>query len=228
MKVLVIIPARGGSKGIPLKNIKLLNGKPLISYSIETALKLFSKNDICVSTDSIEIATMVKKQGIDVPFLRPDYLATDTSNTRDVLLHAIEFYENKGVKYNTIVLLQPTSPFRNYKHLIEALDMYSLELDMVVSVKKSNSNPYYNLFEEEKGFLKKSKKGNYTRRQDLPKVYEYNGAIYIINTGSLKKNNIADFKKVKKYVMDETSSLDLDTVLDWKLCELIFKENNNF
>ena len=224
MKVLIVIPARGGSKGIPKKNIKLLCGKPLISYAIENALQIFSKQDICVSTDCDEIAFESKKAGIDIPFKRPDELSTDEAGTYEVLLHEVDYYEKKGIKYDTLVLLQPTSPFRKSDHISEALSLFSADLDMVVSVKEAKGNPYYNLFEEEKGFLKKSKKGEYTRRQDVPKVYEYNGAIYVININSLKKNKISSFDKVKKYVMDEISSMDLDNLLDWKICELLLKE----
>lgn len=226
MRSLVVIPARGGSKGIPKKNIKLLNKKPLIAYAIKTALQIFSKDDICVSTDADEIAIEAEKSGIDIHFKRPEELATDTAGTQEVLLHALDFYEKKGKTYDTLVLLQPTSPFRKPIHLKEALELYSSDLDMVVSVKESKSNPYYNLFEEEKGLLKKSKEGQYVRRQDVPEVYEYNGAIYIINIKSLKNSDISSFKKVKKYVMDEISSMDLDNLLDWKICELLIKEES--
>ncbi|TPN87878.1 acylneuraminate cytidylyltransferase family protein [Aquimarina algicola] len=227
MKALVVIPARGGSKGIPKKNIKPLNGKPLISYTIESALQLFSKEDICISTDCDDIAFESEKSGLDIHFKRPTELATDTAGTHEVLLHAINFYEEKGNFYDTLVLLQPTSPFRKSKHIKEALELYNSDVDMVVSVKESKSNPYYNLFEEEQGLLKKSKDGHYTRRQDIPKVYEYNGAIYIINIRSLKKGKISAFNKVKKYVMDEISSMDLDNHLDWKICELLIKDEIN-
>ncbi|MEW7289532.1 acylneuraminate cytidylyltransferase family protein [Aquimarina sp. 2304DJ70-9] len=226
MRPLVVIPARGGSKGIPKKNIKLLNGKPLIAYAIEMALEVFPKDDICVSTDNDEIALEAEKAGLEILFKRPKELATDTAGTQEVLLHAIDFYEKKDNTYDTLVLLQPTSPFRKSKHLKEALELYSSDLDMVVSVKESKGNPYYNLFEEENGLLKKSKKGQYVRRQDVPKVYEYNGAIYIINIKSLKNNTISSFSKVKKYVMDEISSMDLDNHLDWKICELLIKEES--
>jgi len=226
MKPLVVIPARGGSKGIPKKNIKLLNGKPLITYAINAALEVFSKDDICVSTDSDEIAHEAEKAGLKIQFKRPKELATDTAGTQEVLLHAIDFYEKKGNMYDTLVLLQPTSPFRTSKHLKEALALYSSNLDMVVSVKEAKGNPYYNLFEEEKGLLKKSKKGQYVRRQDVPKVYEYNGAIYVIRIESLKSNTISSFGNVKKYVMDEISSMDLDNHLDWKICELLIKEES--
>jgi len=225
LKPLVIIPARGGSKGIPGKNIKLLGGIPLIQYTLEAAKALFPKEIICVSTDDLEIKKCVEKLGFKVPFLRPSELATDSSGTYEVLLHAIEFYENNGYYPDTLILLQPTSPFRNSKHIEQAINLYTSEIDMVVSVKETKANPYYNLFEEDSGgFLKKSKEATFNRRQDCPAVWQYNGAIYIINIKSLKDETISNFKKIRKYVMDEISSHDVDTLLDWKLSEILINE----
>lgn len=224
MNSLVIIPARGGSKGVPRKNVKLLNGVPLINYTVGAALKIFPKQSICVSTDDLDIIKAVEDIGLRVPFKRPENLATDNSTTQQVLLHALQYYEEIGHEISTIILLQPTSPFRNHLHIEEALNIYNgnKNIDMVVSVKTTNSNPYYVLFEEDKkGFLQKSKKGTFTRRQDIPDVYEYNGAIYIINVASLKKMNISEFSKVIKYQMDQKSSHDIDTVFDWKIAELL-------
>lgn len=221
MKCLVIIPARGGSKRVPKKNIKLLDGKPLIYYTINAAREIFLDENICVSTDSEEVKEVVEQINLNVPFIRPDYLATDTAGSYEMILHAVEFYEAQGKVYDVVVLLQPTSPFRSAKHIKKALDIYSSDIDMVVSVKETKANPYYTLFEEEEGFLKKSKNGNFVRVQDCPKVYEYNGAIYIINIDSLRKTKLSDFKKVKKFVMDEKSSLDIDTPLDFLVAQTI-------
>lgn len=218
--MIVVIPARGGSKGVPGKNIKKLGGKPLIQYTIDAAREIFEDKDIIVSTDSEIIKTTVESLGIEVPFIRPLKLATDESGTQDVLLHALRFVEGKGLFPKTLILLQPTSPFRNANHIKEALKLYNNELDMVVSVKETSSNPYYVLKEENsQGFLKNSKKGKFTRRQDCPKVWKLNGAVYIINVQSLKSKQISEFTRVKKYVMDETSSHDIDTLMDWKIAE---------
>lgn len=225
MKPLIIIPARGGSKGVPGKNKKLLNGKPLLHYTIEAALALFDKNLVCVSTDDPEIKRCAEDAGINVPFLRPDELATDVSGTREVLLHAIQFYENKGYYPDTVVLLQPTSPFRTSENIKEAMSLYNNNFDMVVSVKETKANPYYILFEEDNnGYLVNSKKGNFIRRQDCPKVWEYNGAVYIINISSLKEKPIVDFDRKIKYEMDEISSHDIDTILDWHMAETILNK----
>ncbi|MFY0626323.1 MAG: acylneuraminate cytidylyltransferase family protein [Reichenbachiella sp.] len=225
MNRLVIIPARGGSKGVPGKNIKLLNGKPLIQYTIEAAREFFDDENIIVSTDSLAIKEIVENIGLKVPFLRPKELATDTSGTQEVLAHAIDFYEKeRNVVVDQIILLQPTSPFRSGKHIKEALSLYNDELDMIVSVKETKSNPYYVLFEESKdGRLRNSKVGQFTRRQDCPKVWEYNGAIYVINKRSLEKKGFKEFDQIMKYVMDENSSVDIDSLLDWRLAESILR-----
>lgn len=221
MNYLVIIPARGGSKGIKNKNIKLLKGKPLINYTIEEARKVFDDSKIYISTDSIEIKNIVEDAGIKVPFIRPVELATDTANSRDVVLHAINHYEKKNdLILDYVILLQPTSPFRNSKNIMDSLALWNKNIDMVVSVKETKSNPYYTLFEENSaGLLIKSKKSDFTRRQDIPKVWELNGAIYLINALSIKSKKIHEFNKVVKYEMDEISSLDIDNKLDWLFAE---------
>lgn len=222
MKPLVVIPARGGSKGVPRKNIKLLNGKPLIQYTIEAAREVFPDEVICVSTDNQEIKRVVELMGLRVPFLRPARLATDTAGTYEVLLHAINFSEKQGYYPDTLILLQPTSPFRTGDHIKEALKQFDGTCEMVVSVKTSKANPYTVLKEEtHEGWLVSIKDGNFNRRQDCPEVYELNGAIYIINIEQLKKKPLNQFAKVRKYLMDEFSSHDIDTEMDWVIAECI-------
>lgn len=223
MKPLVVIPARGGSKRLPGKNIKPLNGKPLIHYTIEAAREVFDDSIICVSTDDDEIKRVCEQTGLKVPFLRPKELATDTADSRSVLLHAYEFYkEEKGYEANVIILLQPTSPLRNDTHIKEALDLYHDGLDMVVSVKETDSNPYFVLYEENaEGYIEKSKKGDFIRKQDCPKVWELNGAIYVMNVQSLLEKQPNEFEKVCKYVMRQKNSIDIDTKLDWKYLNFI-------
>ncbi|WP_299123957.1 acylneuraminate cytidylyltransferase family protein [uncultured Winogradskyella sp.] len=220
MKFLVIITARGGSKGIPKKNIKLLNGKPLIQYSIDVAKEIANLEDICFTSDSDEIIDVAKKLGLKVEFKRPEKLATDTANSQDVMLHALETYEKLNDQiYDAIILLQPTSPFRTLQQIKNCVALYTNDIDMVVSVKAASGNPYYNLFEEENGYLEPSKKGSFTRRQDCPEVWEFNGAIYVINCKSIRNNKIKEFSKIKKYVMSEETSIDIDTQLDWNIAE---------
>lgn len=227
MKILVVIPARGGSKGIPHKNIKPLNGKPLIHYTIDEAREIVGDEDICVSTDDPEIIKCVEDYGLKVPFVRPFDLATDTAGTYEVLLHALCFYEKQGFHYDVVLLLQNTSPFRKAEQIKEALTLYNDNVDMVVSVKECSANPYYCVFEENsEGYLHVCKgDGNIFRRQDAPKVYEYNGAIYIMNAEELKTTHMHKMQKRVKYVMDDLSSFDLDTMWDWEMAERIATHN---
>ena len=224
--ILFLITARGGSKGIPGKNIKPLNGKPLLYYAIDSARALTDDENICLSSDDEQIIECATSYGLSVPFIRPKELATDIAGSYEVLLHAYNFYRQSGKKFDSMVLLQPTSPFRTAKQISEAMQLYSDDIDMVVSVCESEINPYYNLFEEnEQGYLKLTKEGNYIRRQDCPKTYIYNGAIYIINIKSLLENPLHKFEKVIKYEMDKTSSTDLDTLLDWQWAEFLIEKN---
>jgi CMP-N,N'-diacetyllegionaminic acid synthase len=227
LKILFVIPARGGSKGIPGKNIKPLGGKPLIHYSIEYARQFADDEDICLTTDDDKIIESAGKIGYEPPFKRPEFLATDSAGSYDVLVHAFQFYKDKNVCYDVIVLLQPTSPFRLKSHLKDALSLYNSNLDMVVSVNETSNNPYYNLFEPDKnGFLKISKGGGtFTRRQDVPPVYSYNGSLYIINSESLMKNrNFAGFSNIIPFKMDAKYSVDLDEPQDWELAEYLINK----
>jgi N-acylneuraminate cytidylyltransferase len=229
MKPLIVIPARGGSKGVPRKNIKLLNGKPLIEYTINAARGVFVDELICVSTDDEEIKSVAEDLGLSVPFLRPKNLASDTSSTYEVLLHAIDFYHQLGYVADTLVLLQPTSPFRTSRHIAEAMKLYDDKCEMVVSVYETASNPYYVLKEvNARGWLVGMKKGNFTRRQDCPAVYQINGAIYIINVKALRKMPLVEFRKVRKYEMDRLSSHDIDDPLDWLVAETIIQSQNSY
>jgi N-acylneuraminate cytidylyltransferase len=222
--ILYLIPARGGSKGIPRKNIKLLGGKPLIHYSVEVARRMTDDVHICVSTDDEEIIRVVQALNMQVPFIRPSELAQDNTPTYEVILHAIDFYRSQGRNYKVVVLLQPTSPFREPRHIREAINLFSSEIDMVVSVCETKSNPYYVLFEENAdGFLVKSKQGNFTRRQDCPKVFELNGSIYVMNVESLRKKPLQQFDKVRKYEMERKYSVDLDDELDWAFAEFLLQ-----
>lgn len=227
MKTLYVIPARGGSKGIPHKNIKPLAGKPLIGYSIDVARQLAADNDICLTTDDPEIAATAESMGLNVPFLRPASLATDTCGTYEVLIHALDFYRDRGIDYDTLVLLQPTSPMRTADDVRAAMALYSPDIDMVVTVKEAASNPYYNCYETDNdGFLHISKgDGGYTRRQDAPKVWEYNGAVYVINVESLRRMPLSAFTRRRMSVMPAERSVDLDTPVDWLIAEKLIENS---
>lgn len=223
-KCLVIIPARGGSKGIVDKNIKQLASKPLLYYTIDIARKITNDENICLTTDSKKIKNLAKMYDLDVPFLRPKILSNDTASMFSVLIHAVNHYESLGIYYESILLLQPTSPFRTIDDVNSAFELFSSSLDMVVSVVRSKVSPLYNLFlENSQGFLKPFNSENLAeRRQDSASFYSYNGAIYLINIKALKKySSLGEFVKVKKIEMDCISSIDIDSIDDWNYAEFL-------
>ncbi|MGE4444807.1 MAG: acylneuraminate cytidylyltransferase family protein, partial [Candidatus Altimarinota bacterium] len=213
---LAIIPARGGSKRLPRKNILDLCGKPLISYSIEAGLKSKYISKVVVTSDDNEILTISKEYGA-VTINRPEYLANDTATTFDALEHTINSLE----KYDYIVLLQPTSPLRNEKHIDEAIALLNeKDANAVISVCETEHSPLWcNTLDEElnmSNFL--SKEILNKRSQDLPKYYRINGAIYICKTEELLKNKGFFLKdKVFAYIMDKKDSVDIDEEIDFKL-----------
>lgn len=229
MTPLYIIPARGGSKGIPRKNIKPLCGRPLIAYSIDAALAAgASPRSIILSTDDAEIAETGRRLGLDVDYMRPAELATDTAGSREVILDAMDWADRQGIAYDCVVLLQPTSPMRTAADIKAALDLYTPDTDMVVSVKEASANPYYNCFEtdHESGYLHISKgDGLLTRRQDAPHAWEYNGAVYVINPQSIRDMPMGAFKKRVPSVMPAERSVDLDTPTDWLVAEAMMAAN---
>ena len=225
---LYIIPARGGSKGIPRKNIKPLRGRPLIAYSIDAARALGADDShILLSTDDDEIAATAETLGLRVPYRRPAMLATDTAGSREVIIDAMDWADSHGIPYDCVVLLQPTSPMRTAADVQGCLDLYSPEIDMVVSVTEAQSNPYYNCFEADPstGYLHVSKgDGLYTRRQYAPPAYEYNGAVYVINPASIRHMPLGAFPRRIPYPMPRSRSIDLDTPLDWIVAEHLMNE----
>ena len=229
MNYLYIIPARGGSKGIPGKNIKALGGQPLIKYSIDIARKLGADKDICVTTDDDKIIKVVESFGLQVPFKRPDYLATDIATSNDAIVHAVNYYLNTLKRsYDAVVLLQPTSPFRKGSDIKRAIARYESmpEIEMVIGAKEADSNPYYDCLElDENKYLIPSKgKGEITRRQDAPKVWMNTGSVYIINIQALLKKKMSEFSKVSMVPIDAYNAIDLDTLFDWKIAELLLTE----
>ena len=219
---LFVITARGGSKGLPGKNIKDLCGKPLIAYSIDIARKFVDDENICVSTDSEGIKEVVEEYGLKVPFMRPDYLATDTATSNDVLVHAVCFYKDLGREYKKICLLQPTSPLRSVDDVKCSLDLFRDDLDMVVSVVKSHA-PAVLCADDENGFVQLVYNKNAEGRQQLKEMYEFNGAVYVINVESLLEKGMKNFSRKVKYVMSKEHSIDIDDIYDFKLVESIMK-----
>lgn len=220
--ILVVIPARGGSKGLPGKNIKMLCGKPLIAYSIDVARAITSDENICVSTDDQKIIDAVENYGVKVPFVRPAEYATDTATTNDVLLHAVDFYEKQGKYFDKLLLLQPTSPLRKIDEVKEAIALYRDDIDMVVSVTQSHA-PAVLCNDNENGYVELVYNKKAGGRQALPIFYEFNGAIYVININSLKEKGLGGFDRRVKYVMPKESSVDIDDIYDFMLIESIIK-----
>jgi CMP-N,N'-diacetyllegionaminic acid synthase len=229
MNTLIIIPARAGSKGIPGKNIKSFAGRPLISYTIEYALKIKNSGDhIVVTSNDPEVVSIASNYINNLNIIeRPDYLSTDTVGMSDVIRHAVNFSEELGLIFDKILLLQPTSPIRDTKDYSHICDLMEDMVDMVVSVRRSKQNPYFNLFEEnDKGLLIKCKPGNFSCRQDCPEVFEYNGSMYLANKKALMKHGLHGMQKIRKFVMPEERSVDIDDEFDWLLAETLFLKHN--
>ena len=226
-KFLAIIPARGGSKGIPNKNIMDICGKPLIAYTIEAGKKSKYIDEIVVSTDSNSIKVIAEQYGAKVPFLRPEELSSDTAKSIDVVLHAIDFYKNNNMNFDYIVLLQPTSPLRSFEEVDEAIEkLINYDGKSLVSVCEANENPVLmRTIQDEKLRGVISFEGENLRRQDLPTYYIFNGALYInSNEMLIHEKNFVNESTIP-YVMDKESSVDIDTMLDARLVEVIIKEN---
>lgn len=225
MNVLAIIPARGGSKGVPRKNIKFLDGMPLISYSIKSAYKSKCVLKIAVSSEDNEILKTANEYPV-ISIKRPESLAMDDSATIDTIIHALDFLENKGYVPNIIILLQPTSPLRTSLDIDCSLNIFlKNKCDSVISVCEFSHSPYWGL--KMKGEYLKPVFGNKylkKRRQDLPTIYLPNGAIFISTPQYLKKHRTFYSEKTIPYIMPAERSIDIDTELDFKLAELILKE----
>ncbi|MEM2963781.1 MAG: acylneuraminate cytidylyltransferase family protein [Candidatus Anstonellales archaeon] len=229
MRIVGIIPARGGSKGLPRKNILPLGGKPLLSYTIEAALQSRIDRTI-VSTEDVEIAEIAKKIGAEVPFLRPKKLATDTASSLSVILHALNYLDKNKYHSDVIVFLQPTSPFRTHKHINAALELLlDSDVDSVISVCEAEYHPYWMFWKESDDALREfiKIKDKPLRRQDLPTLYRINDAIVISRRSYFDKvkENSPCFnpRSVKGYVMDRVSSIDINDKFDFLLAEFIIK-----
>ncbi len=229
-KILAVIPARGGSKGVPRKNIRPVCGKPLIGYTIETALEASEQfHAVIVSTDDQEIAEIAKQFGAEVPFLRPKELADDQAPTVPVLKHAVQFIEDRdGVLIDWVMLLQPTDPFRLPEDIHAAIDIaLSEECDSVISVKQVFSTHPILMKKIEDGQLRPfcidEKEG--TRRQDFnPPAYMRNGAIYLTRRDTLMHDGSIWGETIRPYVMPEERSVGVDSEMDMKLVEILMAE----
>lgn len=229
-KILTIIPARGGSKGVKNKNIKLLGDKPLIAYSIEENKKSKYVDRVLISTDDDKIAQVASMYGAEIPFMRPSELATDTAKTIDVIIHCINWLkENENYYPDITVVTQCTSPLTTSWDIDRAIEKFiRLGCDSLTSVCLTEHHPYW-MFTLEGSFMKPfMKEGqNLHRRQDLPNVYRQNGAIYIARTDGLLAEKNLEFGKISGYIMDNNKSVDIDTEIDFKLAEFLIEARNN-
>ncbi|KAB8151850.1 acylneuraminate cytidylyltransferase family protein [Kordia sp. TARA_039_SRF] len=221
MKTLAIIPARGGSKGVPGKNKKILHGKPLIQYSIDAALESEHIAEVLVTTDDEQIVTLAKSLGANVPFVRPKHLAEDKTPTLPVMQHAVSFLEREGKHFDAICLLQPTSPFRPKGFLDKALKTFQeKQTDALVSVLEvpHQYNPHWTFEANEHGILQiaTGEKNIITRRQELPKAYHRDGSIYITKTNVLMEENSLYGNSLAYIVSDEKFYVNIDTLEDWE------------
>lgn len=223
LKILTIIPARAGSKRIPDKNIKLLNGFPLIYYSINAAKQSKYSDRIVVSTDSEIIASIAKKYGAEIPFLRPKELATDTSSSIDVLLHCVKFLKkNEKYKPDLVLLFQPTSPLCNTDDINGLIEKFNKNIniyDSIVSVKKVTEHPEW-VYKTNNVYLKKFIKSNkFLKSQDIPVKYIINGALYLVKTRILEKQKNIITEKTGYYEMPWLRSIDIDNENEFSLSE---------
>lgn len=217
--VLTLIPARGGSKGIPGKNIKKLVGKPLIAHTIEAALKCHYSGDVLVSTDSEEIAATARKFGAWVPFLRPEELASDTAKTIDAVLYTIHRLAKEGKEYDYVVLLQPTSPLRRSEDIEGALELALGTGKDVVAISEVVDSPILMRTCDDQGRLTPMFSGNSTvRRQDMPRYYRVNGSIYVNRVSSLTEDTSFNDNPIG-YIMPREYSVDIDEYADFAMAE---------
>ncbi len=213
-KIIAVIPARGGSKGIKDKNIYPIKGRPLISYTIDAAKNSKYIDYVFVSTDSEQIAEVATRSGAEVPFMRPEELATDTSKTIDAIVSAIEMLKGIGQTYETLVLLQPTSPLRTEKDIDTALELFYKEgKRSLLSVSEVKENPV--LIRRLEGNLAVPilNVSSTVRRQDFETFYRVNGAIYINAVSEIDGNTSFNDNKIG-YVMELSHSVDIDTLED--------------
>lgn len=220
--MIAIIPARGGSKGLPEKNIKQLMGKPLIAYTIECVLKSKYVDRVIVSTDSKEIAEVALKYGAEVPFMRPDYLASDTAMAVDNYIYTIDRLEkDSGSKINEFMVLQPTSPLRAVEDIDGATEMFfSKKADSVISYTKEAHPVYWHKFIDENNKLVDIFESTIVNRQELKISYYPNGAVYIFRTKLIRQKKYYSHETYA-FIMPRNRSVDIDYQEDFDYAEFL-------
>lgn len=227
MKPICFIAARGGSKGVHKKNIRLLAGKPLIAHTIEAALDSNIFSSIIVSTEDKEIARISKKYGADIPFIRPKKLATDMAATDDVIIHAVKKLRSVGYRFEIMVNRDCTAPFVRNNDIKGSIKLLiKKNCDIVCGVYKQHHNPYFNMMESNsKGFLKfsKSKNFKFTHRQNSPIVYQLNG-LHAFYAEKLLKYGRLYMPKAIPYEIPPETGLMIDTEFEFQIAEMIAKK----
>jgi CMP-N,N'-diacetyllegionaminic acid synthase len=228
MTTIATICARGGSRGVPGKNIRLLLGKPLIAYSIEMAQACEGIDQIFVSTDSPEIAEIARNYGANVPFERPAHLATSEAGKLPVIRHLVDHVSANGVIVERIVDLDPTSPLRDITDITACLNLLTPEVDVVLTAYEADKSPYFNMIENDLngGYgLSKPAIPPIIRRQDAPPVYAMNASIYVWWARTLDKGLFGSGTRL--HVMPRERSIDIDSSIDFELVELLMKKENS-
>lgn len=231
MKNIALIPARAGSKRLPKKNIKELNGKPLIAYSIEACLDCNIIDRVIVSTDDEAIANIAKKYGAEVPFLRPDYLSGDKVGDRDVMLHLVDWLkENENYEFDNLIYIRPTSPFKTLQMIEEGLEQLSdTKYSAIRSVTKSEGvfHPYW-MYKQKNGVLNTFVDGlkveDYYQSQLLPECFRLNGVVDITRVETVKNHKNIYGNSIGYIEIDEKRAIDIDTEFEFMLCEFMIEK----
>lgn len=227
-RIIGIIPARGGSKGLPRKNILPLHGKPLIAWTIEQAKASEYVDKVIVTTDDEEIASVARTHGAEVPFTRPRELATDTATSLDVILHALDWFTTRGDIFDMLVLLQPTSPLRTSADISNAIELMFVKKALaVISVCETEHHPYWsNVLAPDgsmDGFLRPELSNK--NRQELPTCYRLNGAIYAADCAYVRSQQGFFGKQTYAYVMPKERSIDIDAKIDFQFVEFLLQRD---
>ncbi len=227
MKILAVIPARGGSKGLPRKNVLEISGKPLIAWTAGEAKKARGITRLICSTEDDEIAAAAAAAGCEVPFKRPPELASDTARTAQVVMHAVKFFENKGERFDAVMCLQCTTPLRTSSDIEAAIKLYEGSgAKSLVSVCEVSESPYWMYTIDAGGKLSKLIDSDYSSqsRQGHPKVFRPNGAIYLIDIQAFERTGSFYDPVPVAFVMDVRNSVDIDYEIEFKLAECLLKE----
>jgi CMP-N-acetylneuraminic acid synthetase len=232
-RVLGLIPARGGSKGVPGKNIRLLCGKPLLQYTAEAALASCHLARVILSTDDAEIATVGERCGLEVPFLRPPHLAQDQTPMLPVVQHALTWLESRGERFSAVCLLQPTNPLRRTEDIDGCIELFIQEdAEGVVTILPvpHEYNPHWVYFRRDDGSLQLSTGEDepIPSRQSLPSAYHREGSVYVIRTSVISERHSLYGEQLLGYPVDPNYSVNIDRIEDWQRAESLIAQPVSF